>query len=96
MVLPAHSRHDILLGRESQGDFSMICSGPHSAVGFPTETGVAIIYASKEVLATDEIRPAKASKNAPRVEAAKWVLNSAYPEQTVTLGPAIWWVFHDT
>ncbi|XP_021990855.1 uncharacterized protein LOC110887584 [Helianthus annuus] len=39
MVLPAHSRHDILLGRESQGDFSMICSGPHSAVGFPTETG---------------------------------------------------------
>ncbi|XP_022003908.1 uncharacterized protein LOC110901385 [Helianthus annuus] len=54
MVLPANSRHDILLGRESQGDFSMICSGPRSAVGFPTETGIAIIYASKEVLASDE------------------------------------------
>ncbi|XP_035830036.1 uncharacterized protein LOC110906998 [Helianthus annuus] len=89
MVLPAHSRHDILLGRESQGDFSMICSAPHSAIGFPTETGVALIYASKEVLATDEIRPAKASKPAPRREAEKWVLNSAYPEQTVTLGPAM-------
>ncbi|XP_022004349.1 uncharacterized protein LOC110901896 [Helianthus annuus] len=89
MVLPAHSRHDILLGRESQGDFSMICSGPHSAVGFPTETGVAIIYASKEVLATDEVRLAKASKPAPRTEAEKWVLNSAYLEQTVTLGPAM-------
>ncbi|XP_022028469.1 uncharacterized protein LOC110929617 [Helianthus annuus] len=59
MVLPAYSRHDIILGRESQGDFSMICSAPHSAVGFPTETGIALIYASKEVLATDEIRPAK-------------------------------------
>ncbi|MFS7908478.1 hypothetical protein Hanom_Chr01g00083591 [Helianthus anomalus] len=69
MVLPAHSRHDILLGRESQGDFSMICSAPHSAVGFPTETGIALIYASKEVLATDEISPAKASKPAPRIEA---------------------------
>ncbi|XP_035845188.1 uncharacterized protein LOC118491476 [Helianthus annuus] len=89
MVLPAHSRHDILLGRESQGDFSMICSAPHSAIGFPTETGIALIYASKEVLATDEIRPAKASKPAPRKEAEKWVLNSAYPEQTVTLGPAM-------
>ncbi|KAJ0613463.1 putative DNA/RNA polymerase superfamily [Helianthus annuus] len=89
MVLPAHSRHDILLGRESQGDFSMICSAPHSAIGFPTETGVALIYASKEVLATDEIRPTKASKPAPRREAEKWVLNSAYPEQTVTLGPAM-------
>ncbi|XP_022013788.1 uncharacterized protein LOC110913248 [Helianthus annuus] len=89
MVLPAHSRHDILLGRESQGDFSMICSAPHSAVGFPTETGIALIYASKEVLATDDIRPAKASKPAPRAEAEKWVLNSAYPEQTVTLGPAM-------
>ncbi|XP_022024670.1 uncharacterized protein LOC110925005 [Helianthus annuus] len=89
MVLPAHSRHDILLGRESQGDFSMICSGPHSAVGFPTETGVAIIYTSKEVLATDEIWPAKASNPAPRAEAEKWVLNSEYPEQTVTLGPAM-------
>ncbi|MFS8007463.1 putative nucleotidyltransferase, Ribonuclease H [Helianthus anomalus] len=89
MVLPAHSRHDILLGRESQGDFSMICSAPHSAVGFRTETGIALIYASKEVLATDEIRPAKANKPAPRTEAEKWVLNNAYPEQTVTLGPAM-------
>ncbi|XP_022032941.1 uncharacterized protein LOC110934055 [Helianthus annuus] len=89
MVLPAHLRHDILLGRESQGDFSMICSAPHSAVGFPMETGIALIYASKEVLATDEVRPAKASKPAPRTEAEKWVLNSAHPEQTVTLGPAM-------
>ncbi|KAJ0433609.1 hypothetical protein HanIR_Chr17g0872181 [Helianthus annuus] len=71
MVLPANSRHDILLGRESQGDFSMICSGPHSAVGFPTETGIAIIYASKEVLVTDEVRPAKSSKPTPRAEPEK-------------------------
>ncbi|MFS7999428.1 putative nucleotidyltransferase, Ribonuclease H [Helianthus anomalus] len=89
MVLPANSRHDILLGRESQGDFGMICSGPHSAVGFPTETGVTIIYTSKEVLATDDVRPAKASKPAPRAEVEKWVLNSAYPEQSVTLGPTM-------
>ncbi|XP_022004494.1 uncharacterized protein LOC110902062 [Helianthus annuus] len=67
----------------------MICSAPHSAVGFPTETGIALIYASKEVLATDEIRPTKASKPAPCAEAEKWVLNSAHPEQTVTLGPAM-------
>ncbi|XP_035833056.1 uncharacterized protein LOC118481856 [Helianthus annuus] len=67
----------------------MICSGPHSAVGFPTETGIAIIYASKEVLATDEIRPTKTSKPTPRAEPEKWILNNQYPEQTVTLGPTM-------
>ncbi|MFS7974616.1 hypothetical protein Hanom_Chr09g00870831 [Helianthus anomalus] len=44
MVIPVNSRHDVLIGRETQGHLSMVTSTPHSGVGFPTETGVAIMY----------------------------------------------------
>ncbi|XP_021996212.1 uncharacterized protein LOC110893409 [Helianthus annuus] len=44
MVMPVKSRHDVLNGRETQGEMSMVTSTPHSAIYFPTETGVAIIY----------------------------------------------------
>ncbi|XP_035832854.1 uncharacterized protein LOC118481743 [Helianthus annuus] len=62
MVMPVKSRHDVLLGRETQGELNMVTSTPHSAIGFPTKTGVAIIYAKKEVMSTDELRPTKAAK----------------------------------
>ncbi|XP_022014948.1 uncharacterized protein LOC110914469 [Helianthus annuus] len=62
MVMPVKSRHDILIGRETQGELNMVTSTPHSAIGFPTETGVAIIYAKKEVMSAEDVRPTKAAK----------------------------------
>ncbi|KAJ0454844.1 putative nucleotidyltransferase, Ribonuclease H [Helianthus annuus] len=89
MVLPHTSNYDVLLGRESQGDFNMITSVPHSAVGFPTESGVAIIYARKDVMMTDEARPTKIARPTPVGQPEKWVLNPKHPEQKVTLGHAL-------
>ncbi|XP_022014113.2 uncharacterized protein LOC110913598 [Helianthus annuus] len=63
MVMPATSRHDVLLGRRSQREFSMITSIPHAACGFPTETGVAILYSIKEVMSVDDEPPAKVVKS---------------------------------
>ncbi|KAJ0548952.1 putative DNA/RNA polymerase superfamily [Helianthus annuus] len=88
MVMPVKSRHDVLIGRETQGEMSMVTSTPHSAVGFPTETGVAIIYSRKEVMATEDALPVKASGVSP-TEPEKWILNHKYLEQTVTIGHAI-------
>ncbi|XP_021979790.1 uncharacterized protein LOC110875903 [Helianthus annuus] len=62
MVMPVKSRHDVLIGSETQGELNMVTSTPHSAIGFPTETGVAIIYAKKEVMLPDKLRPTKAPK----------------------------------
>ncbi|XP_022021311.1 uncharacterized protein LOC110921323 [Helianthus annuus] len=89
MVMPATSRHDVLLGRRSQREFSMITSIPHAACGFPTETGVAILYPSKEVMSVDDEPPAKVVKPSAPNEPEKWVLNNEYPEQTILLGQAI-------
>ncbi|XP_021996094.1 uncharacterized protein LOC110893290 [Helianthus annuus] len=89
MVMPATSRHDVLLGRRSQREFSMITSIPHAACGFPTETGVAILYSSKEVMYMDDEPPAKVVKPSASNEPEKWVLNEEYPEQTISLGHAI-------
>ncbi|XP_035838197.1 uncharacterized protein LOC110901424 [Helianthus annuus] len=89
MVMPATSRHDVLLGRRSQREFSMITSIPHAACGFPTETGVAILYSSKEVMYVDDEPPAKVVKPSASNEPEKWVLNEEYPEQTISLGHAI-------
>ncbi|KAJ0837035.1 putative aspartic peptidase domain superfamily, DNA/RNA polymerase superfamily [Helianthus annuus] len=89
MVMPATSRHDVLLGRRSQREFSMITSIPHAACGFPTETGVAILYSSKEVMYVDDEPPAKVAKPSIPDEPEKWVLNSEYPEQTILLGHTI-------
>ncbi|XP_022041597.1 uncharacterized protein LOC110944195 [Helianthus annuus] len=66
----------------------MVTSTPHSAIGFPTKTGVAIIYAKKEVMSIEELRPTKAAK-VSKTEPEKWVLNRKYPEQMVTIGHAI-------
>ncbi|XP_035832804.1 uncharacterized protein LOC118481703 [Helianthus annuus] len=88
MVMPMKSRHDVLIGRETQGELNMVTSTPHSAIGFLTKTGVAIIYAKKEVMSTEEVRPAKAAK-VSTTKPEKWVLNRKYPEQTVTIGHAI-------
>ncbi|MFS7992053.1 hypothetical protein Hanom_Chr12g01077771 [Helianthus anomalus] len=71
MVMPVKSRHDVLIGRETQGELNMVTSTPHSAIGFPTKTGVAIIYAKKEVMSTEELRPTKAAK-VSTTEPEKW------------------------
>ncbi|XP_022026101.1 uncharacterized protein LOC110926690 [Helianthus annuus] len=89
MVMPATSRHDILLRRRSQREFSIITSIPHAACGFPTETGVAILYSSKEVMSVDDEPPTKAVKTSASDEPEKWVLNGEYPEQTILLGHAM-------
>ncbi|XP_022032236.1 uncharacterized protein LOC110933316 [Helianthus annuus] len=78
MVMPVKSKHDVLIGRETQGEMNMVTSTPHSAIGFPTETGVAIIYAKKEVMAAEDARPVKAPKIST-TEPEKWVLNRKYP-----------------
>ncbi|XP_021996336.1 uncharacterized protein LOC110893539 [Helianthus annuus] len=88
MVMPVKSRHDVLIGRETQGELNMVTSTPHSAIGFLTETGVAIIYAKKEVMSAEEMRPTKAVK-VSTTKPEKWVLNRKDPEQTVTIGHAI-------
>ncbi|KAJ0556588.1 putative DNA/RNA polymerase superfamily [Helianthus annuus] len=88
MVMPIKSRHDVLNGRETQGELNMVTSTPHSAIGFPTETGLAIIYPKKEVMSTEDMRLTKAAK-VSTTEPEKWVLNRKYPEQTVTIGHAI-------
>ncbi|KAJ0453838.1 putative DNA/RNA polymerase superfamily [Helianthus annuus] len=89
MVLPHASKHDVLPNRETQGDFNLITSTPHSAIGFSTETGIAILYARQEVMSTDELCLIKTARLTPRTELEKWVLNARYPEQTVTLGQAL-------
>ncbi|MFS7907637.1 putative nucleotidyltransferase, Ribonuclease H [Helianthus anomalus] len=89
MVLPHTSKYDVLLGRESQSDFNMITSVPHSAVGFPTESGVAIIYARREVMTSDELRPTKVARPTPNDQPEKWVLNARYPDQKIALGHAL-------
>ncbi|KAJ0467169.1 putative nucleotidyltransferase, Ribonuclease H [Helianthus annuus] len=89
MVMSGTSRHDVLLGNRSQREFSMITSIPHAACNLPIETGVAILYSSKEVMYVDDEPPVKAAKSSPSNEPEKWVLNNEYPEQTILLGHAI-------
>ena len=89
LVLPATSKHDIILGREAIGDFNAHPSTAHGAVGVPTRTGVAIINVNRHCFATESSRPSKIPKQAVRTEPEKWVLNTKYPEQTITIGPTI-------
>ncbi|KAJ0838325.1 hypothetical protein HanRHA438_Chr16g0787811 [Helianthus annuus] len=89
MLLAVHSRHDIMLAWGSSCDFNIITSTAHTAIGFPTETGVVIIYVKKEVLGFGEALPTKVTKSMPRMKPKQWVLHRKYPEQTVTLGHAI-------
>ncbi|XP_076944124.1 uncharacterized protein LOC143614628 [Bidens hawaiensis] len=53
LVLPATSKHDIILGREAIGDFNAHPSTAHRAVGIPTRTGVAIIHVNCHCFATE-------------------------------------------
>ncbi|XP_076936960.1 uncharacterized protein LOC143604331 [Bidens hawaiensis] len=89
LFLPATSKHDIILGREAIGDFNAHPSTAHGAVGVPTPTGVAIIHVIRHCFATESSKPSKIPKQAQRTETEKWVLNKKFPDQTVTIGPAI-------
>ncbi|XP_076912442.1 uncharacterized protein LOC143570756 [Bidens hawaiensis] len=89
LVLPATSKHDIILGREAIGDFNAHPSTAHGAVGVPTRTGVAIIHVNRHCFTTESSRPCKIPRQAQRTEPEKWILNKKFPDQTVIIGPSI-------
>ena len=47
LVIPSTSHHDVLLGQDAIVSFNMSVSTPHGALGFPTETGVTIVYKNR-------------------------------------------------
>ncbi|XP_076931328.1 uncharacterized protein LOC143596427 [Bidens hawaiensis] len=57
LVLPAKSKHDVILRHEAIGDFNAPPSTAHGAVGVPTRTGVAIIYINRHFFATESLKP---------------------------------------
>ncbi|XP_076904442.1 uncharacterized protein LOC143559857 [Bidens hawaiensis] len=89
LVLPATSKHDIILGREAIGNFNVCPSTAHGAVGVSTHTGVAIIHINRHCFSTESSKPSKVPKQVRRTEPDKWVLNKKFPDQTVTIGPTI-------
>ncbi|XP_076903428.1 uncharacterized protein LOC143558482 [Bidens hawaiensis] len=89
LVLPATSKHDIILGREAIGDYNAHPSTAHGAVGVPTRTGVAIIHINRHCFTTESSRPSKVSKQNQRTEPEKWILNKKFPDQIVVNGPTI-------
>ncbi|XP_076887043.1 uncharacterized protein LOC143537073 [Bidens hawaiensis] len=89
LVLPARSKHDIILGREAIGDFSANPSMAHGAAGVPTRTGIAIIRVNKHCYATKGSKPAKVPKKTSRTKPEKCVVNPEYPKQTVTIEATI-------
>ncbi|XP_076950744.1 uncharacterized protein LOC143623793 [Bidens hawaiensis] len=89
LVLPATSKHDIILGREAIGDFNAHPSTAHGVVGVPTCTGLAIIHVNQHCFATESSKPSKIPKQSQRSEPEKWVLNKKFPDQTVTIRPTI-------
>lgn len=89
LVLPAKSKHDVILEREAITDFNAHPSTTHAAVGIPTRTGVAIIGVNKNCLTTDSQKPSKIPKHAERIELQKWVLNKQFLDQTITIRLAI-------
>ncbi|XP_076949398.1 uncharacterized protein LOC143622028 [Bidens hawaiensis] len=89
LVLPATSKHDIILGREAIGDFNAHPSTAHSVVGVLTRTGVAIICINHHCFTTESSKPSKVPKQVQRTEPEKWVLNKKFPDQTITIGPAV-------
>ncbi|XP_076951384.1 uncharacterized protein LOC143624704 [Bidens hawaiensis] len=88
LVLPATSKHDIILGREAIGDFNAHPSTAHGAVGVPNHTGVAIIHVNQRCLTTESSKPSKVPRQNQRTEPEKWVLNKKFPDQTMIIGPA--------
>ncbi|XP_076950863.1 uncharacterized protein LOC143623976 [Bidens hawaiensis] len=89
LVIPAASKHDIILGREAIGYFNAHSSTAHSVVGVPTRTGVAIIHVSRRCITTECSKPSKAPNQTQRTEPEKWILNKKFPDQTVVIGPVI-------
>ncbi|XP_076931022.1 uncharacterized protein LOC143596028 [Bidens hawaiensis] len=68
LVLPATSKHDIILGREAIGDFNAHPSIAHGAVGVPTRTGVAIIHVNRHCFTTESSKPSKIPKQTQRID----------------------------
>ncbi|XP_076895628.1 uncharacterized protein LOC143548307 [Bidens hawaiensis] len=89
LVLPATSKHDIILGREAIGDFNAHPSTAHGAVGVLTRTIVAIIHVNRHCFTTESSRPSKVSKQNQRTEPEKWIFNKKCPDQTIIIGPDI-------
>ncbi|XP_076933228.1 uncharacterized protein LOC143599055 [Bidens hawaiensis] len=89
LVLPATSKHDIILGREAIGYFNVHPSIAHGVVGVPTRTGVAIIHVNRHCFEAESSKPSKVLKHAQRTEPEKLILNKNFPDQTVIIGPAI-------
>ncbi|XP_076959037.1 uncharacterized protein LOC143634992 [Bidens hawaiensis] len=71
LILPATSKHDIILGREAIGDFNAHPSIAHGAVGVPTRTGVAIIHVNRHCFTTESSRPNKVLKQNQRTKPEK-------------------------
>lgn len=89
MEIP-HPNYDIILGRESIGDFNTNPSSTHRILGVPNPTGVAIIYANRECHVADtSAPPRKTIKASCHVEPEKWVLYCKFPEQTITIEPTL-------
>ncbi|KAI3807942.1 hypothetical protein L1987_23880 [Smallanthus sonchifolius] len=84
LVLPINSKHNVILGREALATFNAIPSTAHGAIGFPTPTGIAIIWSNRECATTEGFRPAKSLKPSETPMPEKWVLNPNFPEQPIT------------
>ncbi|XP_076884194.1 uncharacterized protein LOC143533232 [Bidens hawaiensis] len=89
LVLLVTSKHDIILGHETIGDFNARPSTAHCAVGIPTRTSVAIIRINCHCFMAESSKPSKVPKQVQRTEPEKWVLSKKFPDQTITIGPAI-------
>ncbi|KAI3762777.1 hypothetical protein L1987_53218 [Smallanthus sonchifolius] len=89
LVLPVNSEHNVILGREALVMFNAIPSTAHRAIGFPTPTGVAIIWAGIECATTEGFRPAKSLRPSETSVPEKWILNPIFPEQPITIGATI-------
>ncbi|XP_076960103.1 uncharacterized protein LOC143636378 [Bidens hawaiensis] len=74
LVLPATSKHDIILGREAIDDLNAHPSTTHGAVGVPTCTGVVIIHVNCHCFATESSKPSKILKQTRRIEPEKWIV----------------------
>ncbi|XP_076891770.1 uncharacterized protein LOC143543300 [Bidens hawaiensis] len=77
LVLPATSKHDIILGRVAISNFNAHPSTAHGEVGVPTRTGVAIIHVNRHCFATESSRPDKVPKKTLKAAPEKWPADMA-------------------
>ena len=85
----SHPSYDLILGREAIGDFNINASTAHGMIGLPTPTGVALIRANAECFTASASTPPTKVAKTTRAEPEKWPVNGRFPDQTVTIGPAI-------